>query len=161
MAKTATKGTDIKSALGQLEDQLKVYFADKAPALPENIKELIVKFAPWLTIIGVVMGAFAFLALIGLGAFMVPLGTIGGMMSGQPFAGFGYIVTTVVTGLIVVMEAISISGLFKRAKSAWNIMFYVSLVNVVNNLVHFDLIGLVLGAVISWYFLFQVRSYYK
>lgn len=163
MAKTeATKQTDWKSALVSLEDTLKVYFADKAPfQLPEKAKETIVKIAPYLAIIGVVFGVLGFITLLGAGAFLVPLGTLGGIVTGRPFMGVGYIVNILFLGVMVLLEALSIKGLFARKISAWRLMFYVSLVSLVSNLVNFNLGGLIIGALVSWYFLFQVKSYYK
>jgi hypothetical protein len=55
----------------------------------------------------------------------------------------------------------AIPGLFKRTKSAWNLMFYASLVNILSNLFDGSLISAAIGAVISWYFLFQIRRFYK
>ena len=39
----------------QLNKTLEMYLVKRAPALPKNIKEILVKFAPWLAIIGVVL----------------------------------------------------------------------------------------------------------
>jgi len=163
MAKTeAKKQTDWKSALENLENILKVYFTDKAPfQLSEKVKETIVKIAPYLTIIGVVFGVLGFLALLGSSAILVPLGTIGGIATGRPFIGVGYILNVLFFGAIVLIEALSVKGLFARKMSAWKLMFYASLISLVGNLVSFNLGGLIIGAIVSWYFLFQVRSYYK
>jgi hypothetical protein len=38
------------SALGGLEETLDLYFRQKAPAMPPNVKELLVKAAPWITL---------------------------------------------------------------------------------------------------------------
>ena len=163
MAKTeAKKTTDWKSALVNLEDTLKIYFTDKAPfQLPENVKETIVKIAPYLTIVGVVFGVLGFIALLGSGAILVPLGTLGGIVTGRPFLGVGYIMNVLFLGVMVLLEAMSIKGLFARKISAWRLMFYISLISLVSNLINFNLGGLIIGAIVSWYFLFQVRSYYK
>jgi hypothetical protein len=163
MAKTeAKKQTDLKSALESLESTLKVYFTDKAPfQLPEKAKETIVKIAPYLSIVGVVFGALGFLALLGSGTFLVPLGTVGGVVTGHPFIGVGYILNALFLGAVVVIEALSIKGLFARKMSAWKLMFYASLVSLVGDLVGLNIVNLIISAVISWYFLFQIRSYYK
>ena len=94
MAKAATDGTDLKGAFEKLEVTLNEYLVDKAPfQLPKNVKEIIVKFAPYLSILGVVMGIPAILALLGAGAFLAPLGLVGGVMTGQPLLGVGYIIS--------------------------------------------------------------------
>lgn len=154
MAKT-TK--DLKSLLGQLEDTLEVYLVDKAPfQLPENIKELIVKFAPWISLIVLVVTLPAILLSFGLGTVFAPFAFLGGIQAGVSF-GFGMIFGAV----ILVIQALAIPGLFKRLRSAWNLLFYASLLGAVQNVLSFNLGGLVIGTLLSLYFLFQVKSYYK
>ncbi|MFN4212499.1 MAG: hypothetical protein ACK4FL_00870, partial [Microgenomates group bacterium] len=69
----ATKNTDLKSALGQLEETLELYFVKKAPfSLPEGVKELIVTFGPYLVVLGIILGVPAVLAALGLGALVSP-----------------------------------------------------------------------------------------
>ncbi len=161
MAKTKTEGTDFKGMFGKLEVALEEYLGKKAPQLPKAWKEVLVKFAPYLVIVGVIVGVMGFLALLGLGAFLVPLGTIGGMMAGRPFIGFSYITNIVFLGLMVLLEGLAIPGLFSRSKKAWTFLYWSALVGVVQNVVSFNVGGLVIGGLLSLYFLFQVKEYYK
>ncbi len=161
MAKVKTEGTDFGGMFGKLEVTLEEYLGEKAPQLPENWKEVLVKFAPYLVIVGTVVGVMGFLALLGLGAFLVPLGTIGGMMTGQPFVGFSYISNVVFLGLMVLLEGLAIPGLFSRSRKAWTFLYWSALVGVVQNIVSFNVGGLVIGGLLSLYFLFQVKEYYK
>ena len=156
-----TKGSDFKSLFGQLEGNLDVYLGQKAPKLPTEWKELLVKIAPYLAIIGVVIGIPGVLALFGFSAFVVPMGTLGGMMSGQPFLGVGYIISVIFLAGMVILEALSISPLFKRSKTGWNYMFYATLLGAIQNLVSFNVGGLIIGTLLSLYILFQVRELYK
>lgn len=159
MAKAAT-GSDVGSMFAQLEVTLSDY-NKKAPQLPKSAKDVIVKFAPYLAILGVVMGIPAFLALIGLGAFMAPLGLVGGMMTGRPFIGFSYIINILFLGLMILLEGLAIPGLFSRSKKAWTFLYWSAWVGVIQNLVSFNIGGLVIGGLLSMYFLFQVKEYYK
>ena len=161
MAKIKTEGTDFGSMFGKLEVTLEEYLVKKAPQLPKAWKEVLVKFAPYLAIVGVVFGVMGFLALLGLGTFLVPLGAIGGMMTGQPFLGFGYILNIVFLGAVVLLEGLAIPGLFSRSKKAWTFLYWSALVSVVQNIVSFNIGGLVIGGLLSMYFLFQVKEYYK
>jgi hypothetical protein len=161
MAKTVNEGTDFGSMLKKLEVTLEEYLGKKAPQLPKEWKETLVKFSPYLAIIGVVVGAFWFLALLGLGAFMAPLGFVGGMMIGRPFLGFGYIVNVLFFGAMVVLVGLAISGLFSRSKKAWNFLYWSALVGVLQNVLSFNLGGIIIGGGLSLYFLFQVKEYYK
>ena len=162
MAKTATEGTDFKGMLGKLEVILEEYLVEKAPfQLPKNVKEIIVKFAPYLAIIGVVMGIPGVLALLGAGTILAPLGLVGGMMTGRPFLGFGYIVSVVFLGVMILLEGLAIPGLFSRSKKGWTYLYWSALVGVLQNIISFNVGGLVIGGLISMYFLFQVKEYYK
>ncbi len=162
MAKTATEGTDLKGAFGKLEVTLDEYLVEKAPfQLPKNVKEIIVKFAPYLAILGVVMGIPGVLALLGAGTILAPLGVAGGIMTGRPFLGFGFIVSVVFLGLMILLEGLAIPGLFARSKKGWNFLYWGALVGIVQNVISFNIGGLVIGGLISLYFLFQVKEYYK
>ena len=155
------KGSDFKSLMGSLEDNLDLYLGQKAPKIPDQWKEFIVKISPYLAIIGVIIGVPAVLALFGISAFVMPMGTLSGMMSGQPFLGVGYIISVIFLAGVIILEALSISPLFKRSKTGWNYMFYATLLGAVQNLVNFNLGGLVIGTLISLYILFQVKELYK
>lgn len=155
------KGSDFKSLFGQLESNLDLYLGQKAPQLPKEWKEFIVKVAPYLAIFGVVFGIPAVLALFGFSAFVLPIGTLGGMMSGRPFLGVGYIVNVLFLVGVIILEALAISPLFKRSKTGWNYMFYATLLGAIQNLVSFNVGGLIIGTLLSLYILFQVKELYK
>ena len=162
MAKTTSDKADFGGALKNLESTLEEYLVKKAPfQLPKNVKEIIVKFAPYLAILGVVMGIPGVLALLGAGTILAPLGFVGGMMTGRPFLGIGFIINVLFLGAIVLLEALAIPGLFSRSKKAWTFLYWSALVGVVQNIVSFNVGGLVIGGLISMYFLFQVKEYYK
>jgi hypothetical protein len=140
----------------KLEAQLEPIFAKQLPSLPENVKEIIVKFAPYLAIIGVVFSLPAILAVLGLGAVAVPFAALGGVSA---FTGLSLSIIFLVISTIIMIMAIP--GLFARSIKAWRLMFYSTLVSAVSSLVAMNLGGLIIGTAISFYFLFQVKSYYK
>lgn len=150
------KGKDFKSYLGDVERLCEEYLVKKAPSLPEGAKEAIVKFGPWISLILIVMSAPLFLGLLGLGAVLMPVSFMGGIQ-----AGMGYTLSMVLALVALVIEVVALPGLFKRQKNAWYLMFYASLVGALQNLVTFNLGGLVVGTLLSLYVLFQVKSYYK
>lgn len=162
MAKTTDSKADFGGALSKLEVTLEEYLVKKAPfQLPGNVKEIIVKFAPYLAILGVVMGIPGVLALLGAGTILAPLGFVGGMMTGRPFLGAGFIINVLFLGVMIILEALAIPGLFSRSKKGWTFIYWSALVGVVQNIVSFNIGGLVIGGLISMYFLFQVKEYYK
>lgn len=157
MKNTTTPSTpDVKTMFGQLEITLDLYFAKKAPAMPENVKEALVKYGPYITAILMFMALPLILGLLGLGAVLSPFAYLGGVRYG-----FGFSFTTLFTLAILVLQGLALPALFKRQISGWRMMYYVSLLQVVENLLRFDLGGLIIGGIISFYILFQIKSYYK
>lgn len=152
----STSQKDYKSYLGDLEKLGEEYLVKKAPALPEGVKEAIVKFGPWISLILMIISAPLILGFLGIGTLMMPIGYLGGLQ-----AGMGYTASMIFTAVIMVMELIALPGLFKRAKAGWTMMYYATLVTAVQNLVAFNLGGLVIGTLLGLYVLFQVKSYYK
>ena len=137
-------------------ETLELYFGKKAPQLPTNVKEIIVKFAPYLAILGVVAAIPAVLNLVGFG------GTFGAMMPysryTMGYGGFGIAAIFSIVGLV--LNALAISGLFKRTASGWNYSFYSVLVGAVQNILMMNIIGLIISFAIGCYILFQIRAYY-
>ena len=151
-----TQTTDLKGSLKSLEGTLDLYFGQKAPAMPTNIKELIVNLAPWLTLILGLLSLPAILFVFGLGTLFAPFSFLGGVR-----AGFNYSLSMIVLAISVVLEFLAVPGLFKKTRQGWNFVYYSALVSVLYSLVSFNLGGLIIGALISFYILFQVRTYYK
>jgi len=151
-----TQKKDWKTMLVELENKLAEFFTKKLPALPEGIKEAIVKYGPYITIIMMLFMVPAMLAILGFGMVATPFAFMGGFRGG-----IGYMVSLVFGLAIIILEIIAIKGLLKRQMKAWKLMFYISLISAVSNLLRFDLGGLIIGTGISWYVLFQIRSYYK
>jgi len=153
----STNSADPKASLRQLEELLDTYLVKKAPfVLPSGIKEAIVNFSPWISLVVLIVALPALLAFLGIGAVFMPFSYLGGLRYG-----FTYTISMILTAIAVVIEAIAIPGLFKRAKSAWYLMYYAALINIVHSLISFDLGGMIIGGLISLYILFQVKEYYK
>jgi hypothetical protein len=150
---------DAKNLIGQLEAALDEYMVVKAPfALPEGLKDFIVKVSPYLVIIFAVMALPLILGVIGLTTALAPLGMMGGYGYGW---GFGAIISLVVAAITLVLEVMAVPGLFKRTKGAWRLLFYASIVSLVGSILSISgIIGGIIGAVIGWYILFQVKSRY-
>jgi len=152
---------DIKSknVLIQLEDTLDEYFGKKAPALPQNIKEILVKIAPYLVIIGLIFTIPAILALIGLGSIISTFAPMGGTqaVAGVPAMWVGIIFLIPVA----ILEAMAVPGLFSRKATAWRYVFWAQLITIVSNLVQLNIVGGIISALIGFYILFQVKSLYK
>lgn len=146
-----------KSLIPQLEDILDLYLVKKAPfQLPANVKEFIVKFGPYITLVLMILALPVILLALGLSAVLLPAY---GVATGVG-VGISATIGLVLAVVSLVLEAIALPGLFKRSKVGWNFLFYALLVSVLSYIIHLDILSVVFS-VISFYFLFQIRSYYK
>jgi hypothetical protein len=141
----------------------------KAPALPKKWTDLIVNYAPWLALlVGVlglifgVMGLLASLSLFGLVAAVAPMGVYGATYGPQ------YIVAVVVGALVLlltgVLSLMAYPSLKARKEKGWNLMFYVLVLGIVSSIVSLNVFSIVMSlvvALIEYYVLYQVKSYYK
>jgi|APSaa5957512622_1039677.scaffolds.fasta_scaffold136077_2 hypothetical protein len=149
----AKKAKAKKLDLASLETTLEDVFVGKAPALPKNIKEVIVTYGPWVILISLIASIPSLLALLGLGTVTMPFGYWGGMRYARHFG-----TSTIFLFAITLLNAIALPGLFKRQKQAWKLLFYSSLVAFIQNLLSLNLGSLVIGSALSWYILFQIKS---
>ncbi len=153
---------DVKGVLSQLEGILDEYMVQKAPfTLPKEVKEFIVNVSPYLIIVFAVMALPLILAALGITAIFSPFAMMGGY--GYGFAwGYGAIVGLVVAVVTIIMEIVAVPGLFKRSEAAWRLLFYVSIVTLIGNILSLSgIISGIIGAVIGWYILFQVKELYN
>lgn len=153
-----TENKDWKKMLVDLENKL-VEVSKKLPQLPDSVGEFLVKYGPYLIIVGLVAGVISILSVFGLMAAYSPFM---GMAYRYGYTGGYRVFLPALIGLIpMVLQAIAVPGLLKRAKSAWNLVFYASLVSVVTSLFGGNLMSGLVGVAINWYFLFQIRKFYK
>ena len=133
---------------------LDFYLVQKAPfQIPDNIKEVIVKYGPWITAVLLLLSLPPLLVVLGVGTALMPFGGVGYA------AGFGYL--TVVLIIQLGLTVMALPGLFARKMAGWRLLFYSQLVSVVFSLLSGSIVGALIGAVISLYILFQVRSLYQ
>lgn len=149
----------IQNALTQVEGTLDEYFGRKAPQLPENIKEIIVKIAPYLTIVGIIFSVPAVLLLLGLTGVATLIAPMGGVPS------VAAVPTMWLSGLlllpVIILEAMAIPGLFARTRAGWQYVYWAQLVSIVSSLLSLNFFGAIIGGAIGFYLLFQVKSHYK
>lgn len=141
----------------KLIDEIDKY-VKKVPALPANIKELLVQFAPWAAILSVVVAIPAVLSIFGMGSYLSAYG-----MGGYFFARWGMRYTLMVAFLIanLVLRGLSIKGLFAKSIKGWNFLFYSILLYFVYAIFTFDIVGGIISTLISLYLIFQIRESYK
>ena len=146
----------------QLTKTLDEYYA-KAPVLPTNAKELLVSFAPWLTLIAGVLALLSGVSLFGL------LGLATSIAPYAVAAGFGgYAIPAIVSLLVVLVTGViyllAFAPLKAKKVKGWNLLLYAMLLYVLSSVVRLSVFGIVeaiIGFLIGYYFLYQVKSYYK
>jgi len=143
-------------SVAKVEEFLDLYLVQKAPSLPENIKEFIVKYGPYISVVMMVLMIPALIAILGFGSAFMPYAYMGGLRPG-----FNFSISTIFMIGQIALQIIALPGLFKRAKSAWRLMFYASLVGLVYSLLSGAIINGLVSALISFYVLFQIKSLYK
>lgn len=137
--------------MNKLEETLDLYLGQKAPQIPPNARETIVKIVPWLTAIFVVLSIPALLILLGFSAALLPFATAGAVWSPS----------SVLMVANLVLEALSLPGLFKRTRQGWLFAFYAVLVYGLQQLLDAHLGNFIISTLLGLYLLFQIRSYYK
>lgn len=146
----------IEGSLKSLEAQIeKVVLAKNIPSLSDKTKELIVKISPWLTLVSLILMLPLILAAFGISAMIMPFSYLGGIQSG-----LGYTLSMVFIFGMLILEVMALPGLFRREIRSWRLVFYSVLLSLVQQLLDFNLGGLILGGAISFYILFQVKSKY-
>ena len=144
----------MKQYTDALDKMLSLYLVKQAPVLPKNIKDILVKLAPYFAILAVIFGLPAILAVLGLGAVLTPMAWVTGTRTG-----FYWLFWAV--GLVqIVIAGMSIKPLFARAGHGWRLMYYSQLLSIVTSLGSYNLGNLVF-TVLSLYLLYQVKSSYK
>lgn len=143
--------------MADLEQFFKTYLHDKIPFhLPPNVKEFLVKFGPWITLVVLIFSIPAILLLFGLSTLFVPIATVVGVRSGS------FPIISIVFSLASLgLGAFSLPGLFNRQIIGWRLAYYAVLVSTLGQLLHNDIIGAVLGIAISMFVLFEIKDYYK
>jgi hypothetical protein len=141
------------------------------PSLPENVKNALVKFWPWMALIFGVLQLFAVVGLWNLGHTvntLVDIYAAAGIAKPNNLGLFYYLgLGSLVIDAVLLLLAVA--PLNAHKKSGWDLLFLGALLNLVYGVVIvFDsyyggfgnLLGSLFGSAIAFYFLFQVRDYY-
>src|SRR5258708_25910770 len=132
---------------------------DKAPALPKNAREAIVKITPWIALVFGILGVLGSIAGLGVLTVCSPFAVFGGV-SGVSSYGTGFI-----AALIWLVASALLLAAFPGTKAGkavgWNLLFWSQAVHLVGSLVAMSFVSGIIGAAIGFYLLFQIKSYYK
>jgi hypothetical protein len=133
---------------------LDFYLVKKAPfQLPENVKEWIVKWGPWITVVLLVLSLPPLLFVLGIGTVFIPFGGVG--------YATGFTVSVILLFVQVGLMIAALPGLFARKMGGWTLLFYAELVAIVGSVLSGAIVGGLLGGLIGLYILFQIRPLYR
>lgn len=135
-----------------LEKDLEPIFLGKFPAFPENVKESIAQYGPYVLIALAVLGLFGLLTAFGIGTAAIGVTTLA--------YGFNFYVGVLLTGITLVLYLMAFTPLKARRRAGWNFLYYAVLISFVSNLLQLNFIGAIIGAVIGFWVLFQIREKY-
>jgi hypothetical protein len=146
----------MENSLVQLDKALNEYLVKKAPGLPVSVKEFVVNFGPWISLVAGLLLLPVVLTVLGIGAVLSPFA----LMAGTRF-GVNYWLGMLVATVQMVLQFVAIPGLMKKQMVGWRWAFYGMLVGGVYSLLSFNVVNFILGTGLGLYFLYQVKSYYK
>ena len=133
---------------------------EKLPKLPKGVNDFIVSVAPWLALIFGILGVVSGLAAFGILAALSPFAMVAG--AGR------YAFTGPLMALVLIVQSVielwAFPSLKARRVKGFNLMFYSILLSVVSSVFSlsvFSILGAIIGALIGYYFLYNIKSYYK
>ena len=132
----------------------------KLPVLPKGATDFIVNIAPWLSLIFGVLSILVGVSAFGFLAVLSPFAAVAG-------AG-AYAITGLLSSLVLLVQGVimivAFPSLKKRGQRGWNLLFWSLILSVVSSVLSLNVFGVVqsvVGALIGYYFLYQIKSYYK
>jgi hypothetical protein len=151
---------DIMQYINEADKFFEDIYIKKAPfTIPEDWKEMIVKITPYLNILGIVMAIAAIPVLLGIGTLSVMFGAMSGATL-NPLSNIGGILAAAFSLGGIVLSVMAAQGLFKRKASAWKLVFYGSLLSVVQSVLTLNIAGLAMTFIVGMYILYQIKSKY-
>ena len=133
---------------------LDYYLVTKAPfQLPMNVKEAIVKYGPWISIVLLVLLLPPILVVFGIGSLLIPFA--------GPVYATSFTWLTLLTIVEVGMLVAALPGLFARKMQGWRMIFYSRILSIISLLLSGLVLNALVGGLIGLYILFQVRSLYE
>lgn len=141
-----------------LEKELEPIFLDKFPAFPDEVKEFLVKYGPFLMLIGAILGISALIGAYGVlgGSEIYGLG-----LSAYGGAGIQLWIGMAITLGVMILYLLAFKPLRERKKQGWNLLYYALLLNLLSSIIQFHIFGAIFTAVIGFWVLFQIRDKYS
>lgn len=137
-----------------LEKELEPIFLQKFPPFSESVKEFLVQYGPYIILVLSIIGVLGLVTALGVG------GAIFGAGGASVGIGFNFYVGLALGVVTLVMYLMAFSPLKARRRAGWNLLYYALLVGLISNLIQLSFFGFIIGGIIGFWVLFQIREKY-
>jgi uncharacterized BrkB/YihY/UPF0761 family membrane protein len=161
-ASKKSNGPKTVASLAALEDILAPIFA-KTPHLPKEARDFLVSIAPWLALIFGILGVGAILSAGSLFSIFAPFGAWHGM----GLMNLSITISMVASLVASVVNMMAYKPLSEGKKRGWNLLFYGTVFTTAATLLgilfnnYYSSPGNLIGVLIGFWLLFEIRSHYK
>lgn len=136
-----------------LEKELEPIFLEKFPPFSESVKEFLVTYGPYFILVLSIIGIFGLLTALGIGGAALGLGAMPGI-------GFNFYLSIALGIITLVIYLMAFSPLKARKRAGWNLLYYALLIGLASNLIQLNLLAAIIGGLIGFWTLFQIREKY-
>lgn len=126
------------------------------PKLSVKINNLIVLLGPYLVLIGGVLNILAIFSVFSAGQFIFY--SFNSLTNFNPLSYYIYIITTVLSGIMLIF---SFKDLQEKKLFGWQLVFWSFNLSILTSFLTINIFGGILIALVSWYFLSQIRYNYS
>ncbi|NOS68185.1 MAG: hypothetical protein HOO67_07575 [Candidatus Peribacteraceae bacterium] len=145
-----------------LENALAPIF-EKLPHLPKEARDTLVVIAPWLALVFGALGLFAVLSALSTLPMLLSMPFAMAAMGGSWY--MPMLLAMLICGVSAVLDLLAFKPLSAHKKTGWNLLFYGTLLSVLSSIINMvfgfgGFTGLI-GAVIGFWLLFEVRGHYS
>lgn len=138
------------------QDMMEEWF-NKLPSLPKGGRDVLVAITPWVALVFGILGVLVGLGGLGILSVLSPLMLLGSGVSSTT----GSLLSIAVALVSSVLMLVAFPGLKAKKRQGWTLLFWSQVVALVSSLVALSFVGGIIGAVIGFYLLYQIKSYYK
>ena len=156
---------ELKKQATVLETKLAGIF-NQAPHIPENGRSALVSFAPWLAILSGILWVLGLLgAYRAWQAYNSVVSVLWVVVQTSTWLGTGWYISILTSIITTVLSFMAYPWLAAKKKEGWDKLFYAQIVSIIGGILALFTNGswfnLILAALIGFYLLFEIRSYYK
>ena len=159
---TSTLNVQTQKHMGALEQWMAPLFA-KFPHIPDGGRKTLADIAPWLSLIFGILGLLSILSSLSMASYfafgVVSMMNVTSLMQSSMFI-------FLIAGLIAsVLQILAFKPLKARHKKGWNLLFYSTVITtattILSLLFGYSSFGGLIGALIGFWLLFEVRGLYQ